>query len=330
MKLILAAAALLALSATRDEVALRFAPDEDTVLVRTFDAEASYRLSSLIYAIEGEELDTGEELADVRMEFQEHVQVRDTLGASADGRPETLVRTFEELSQETSWSAGEETSATTSSSPFEGRRVRFTWDDEDERHTAEAADDEELEAELAALLDEDMDLRLVLPEDEVGVGDSWDVDVRLYLAFMWPGGLVEWQEGEEEASAEDRARNRQTIENLTGEGRARARDRDRAGVRAGAGRGNRHDHDQDRAHARGRAALGPRGRPCALGRARGRGRARDDPQRRGRERGGPDLHALRNRHANPAWTGPRPLRRSWEWTGEQRFNGGWSGVIGKG
>jgi len=220
MKLILAAAALLALSATRDEVALRFAPDEDTVLVRTFDAEASYRLSSLIYAIEGEELDTGEELADVRMEFQEHVQVRDTLGASADGRPETLVRTFEELSQETSWSAGEETSATTSSSPFEGRRVRFTWDDEDERHTAEAADDEELEAELAALLDEDMDLRLVLPEDEVGVGDSWDVDVRLYLAFMWPGGLVEWQEGEEEASAEDRARNRQTIENLTGEGRA--------------------------------------------------------------------------------------------------------------
>ena len=37
-----------------------------------------------------------------------------------------------------------------------------------------------------------------------------------------------------------------------------------------------------------------------------------------------------NRHANRAWTGPRPLRRSWGWTGEQRFSGGWSGVIGKG
>lgn len=221
MKLLPTAAALLALSAPRDEVALRFAPAEDTVLVRTFDAEASYRLSGMAYAVDGEELETDGELGDLRMEFQEHVQVRDELGASADGRPETLLRSFEELSQETSWSAGEETSASTSTSPFTNRRVRFTWDDEEERYTAEAADDKELEAELAALLDEDMDLRLVLPEGEVEVGDAWDVDVRLYLAFMWPSGLLEWQEGEEEPSAEDRARNRQTIENLEGEGRAR-------------------------------------------------------------------------------------------------------------
>jgi len=221
MKFLPIAAALLALSAPRDEVALRFAPADEVVLMRTFDAEASYRLSTVTYAIDGEELETDGELADLRMEFQEHVTVRDTLGATEDGRPTTLVRAFEELAQETSWSAGEETSSSTSSSPFQGRRVRFTRDDEDDTYTAEAADDKELESELADLLDEDMDLRLVLPEDEIEVGDEWNVDARLYVAFMWPSGLLEWQEGEEESSAEDRARNLQTIENLSGEGRAR-------------------------------------------------------------------------------------------------------------
>ena len=221
MKLLPTAAALLALSAPRDEVTLRFAPVDEVVLVRTFDAEASYRLSAVSYWVDGEEIETEAEPADLRMEFQEHVQVRDTLGASAAGRPETLERAFLELSQETSWSAGEESSSTSSKSPFVNRRVRFTWDDEDERYAVEAADDGELEEELAELLDEDMDLRLVLPDGEVEVGDEWDVDVRLYLAFMWPSGLLEWQEGEDAPSPEDRARNRQTIENLSGEGRAR-------------------------------------------------------------------------------------------------------------
>lgn len=221
MKLLLTAAALLLLSGSRDEVALRFAPAEDTVLARTFDAEASYRLTAMTFSVNGEEIDTGGEVGDLRMEFQEHVQVRDELGSSADGRPASLVRRFEELSQETSWSAGEEESTSTSSSPFQNRSVRFTWNDDEDRYAAEAADDGELEAELAELLDEDMDLRLVLPEEEVEVGDEWKLDARLYLAFMWPSGLLEWQEGDEEPTEEDRARNRQTIENLEGEGRAR-------------------------------------------------------------------------------------------------------------
>ena len=221
MKLLPTAAALLLLTGPRDDVALRFAPAEDTTLVRTFDAEASYRLSAVVLAIDGEEIDTGDEVGDLRMEFQEHVRVRDELGSTEGGRPSSLVRHFDELSQETSWSAGEEESTSTSSSPFEDRAVRFRWSDDDEGFTAEAADDEELEAELAALLDEDMDLRLVLPEDEVEVGDEWKVDARLYLAFMWPSGLLEWQEGEEETSPEDRERNRQTIDNLSGECRAR-------------------------------------------------------------------------------------------------------------
>lgn len=222
MKLLLVPATLLALSGPRDEVALRFSPAEESVFVRTFDAEASYRLASVAYRIGDQEIEPEGELADVRMEFQEHVVVRDRLGSSEDGRPSVLVRRFEELSQETSYSFEEEESTSLASSPLVARSVRFTWNDEDERYDVEAADDGELEDEVAALLDEDMDLRLVLPAGEVEVGDEWELDARLYLAFMWPSGLVEWRddEQEEDTADEDRERNRQTIENLEGGGTA--------------------------------------------------------------------------------------------------------------
>jgi hypothetical protein len=221
MKLLLVPPCLLLLAGPRDEVTLAFAPRDETVLLRTFDAEASYRLAGVSYRIGDQEIEP-DGFADLRMEFQEHIQVRDELGVVADGRPASLVRRFDELSQETSWSAGEEESTSSGSSPFQDRRVRFTWSDEDERYEAAAADDEELDDELAALLDEDMDLRLLLPADEVEVGDSWELDARIYLAFMWPSGLLEWQDDgqEEDTSTEDRERNRQTIENLSGAGTA--------------------------------------------------------------------------------------------------------------
>lgn len=222
MKLLLVPPCLLLLAGPRDEVSLAFAPTDESVLVRTFDAEASYRLAGVSFRVGDEEIEPEGELADLRMEFQEHVKVTDELGPVADGRPASLVRRFDELSQETSWAPAEEDNTSSASSPFQGRRVRFTWNDEDERFEAVAADDKDLDDELAGLLDEDMDLRLLLPAAEVEVGDEWELDARLYLAFMWPGGLLEWQdEGQEEdTSAEDRERNRQTIENLTGEGRA--------------------------------------------------------------------------------------------------------------
>jgi hypothetical protein len=222
MKTLLVPACLLALSSTRDEVALRFTPAEESVFVRTFDAEASYHLAALSYRL-GELEFEEEELGDVRMEFQEHVAVRDELAAAGEARPRVLVRRFEELSQETSYSSGEEEQTTRAGSPLEERSVRFTWDEDEERFAVDAADDEELADEVAELLDEDMDLRLVLPDGEVEVGDEWELDARLYLAFMWPGGLLDWrdEEQEEDTAAEDRARNRQTIDNLEGTGRAR-------------------------------------------------------------------------------------------------------------
>lgn len=233
MKLLLAPLALLLLSSTRDELALRYAPEEGTVLKRTFVAEAEYHLADLSASIDGEPLDRPEELPDFRMGFEEHIVVTDTLRSLADGRPAELLRTFDELRQDSTDSSGDEEVESTMTSSLQGRTVAFRWDDDEEHFTAEAADEEDLDESLAEWLAEDMDLRLVLPDEEVEVGDEWVIDPKLYLAFMWPSGLLDFRaEDAEEPDDEGRAMSRQTIENLEGKGSARLEEiREEDGVR---------------------------------------------------------------------------------------------------
>lgn len=205
----------------RETIELRWAPEEGTVLTRTFEAEASYRLTDITASVDGEELERGAELPDYGMSFQEHVVVTDTLRSIAGGRPTELLRTFDELSQENTDSVAGEDSERSFTSPFEGRTVLFRWDEDEEAYAAESADDEDLDEDLAAWLAEDMDLRGVLPPGEVEVGDEWELEPELYLAFMWPGGLLDWRTDEEEPGEEERDQTRQTIEHLEGSGSVR-------------------------------------------------------------------------------------------------------------
>lgn len=233
MKLLLPPIALLLLSSTRDELTLRYAPEEGTVLKRTYVAEAEYHLADLSASIDGEPLERPEELPDFRMGFEEHIVVTDTLRSVADGRPTELLRTFDELRQDSSDSSGDEEVESTMTSSLQGRTVAFRWDDDEERFSAEAADEEDLDDSLAQWLAEDMDLRLVLPDGEVEVDDEWEIDPKLYLAFMWPSGLLDFRaEDDEEPNDDERSMSRQTIENLEGSGKARLEEiREEDGVR---------------------------------------------------------------------------------------------------
>jgi hypothetical protein len=234
MKHLLLPLALLLLSGSeRETIALRYAPEEGTVLARTFVAEAQYHLADMSASIDGEALDRPEELPDYHMGFKEHIAVTDTVRSLADGRPAELVRTFDELNQESTDSVGDEETESTLKSDLQGRSVLFHWDDDEQRFTAEASDGEELDDSVAAWLAEDMDLRLVLPKKEVEVGDEWEIDPKLYLAFMWPSGLLDFRaEDSEEVSEDERASSRQTIEHLEGSGTARLEEvREEDGVR---------------------------------------------------------------------------------------------------
>src|SRR5262245_16469334 len=223
MKLLLPPLALFFLASTApDKVALRYAPDEGTVLTRTFVAEAQYHLADMSASIDGEALEHPDEMPDYKMGFEEHIAVTDTVRSLAEGHPSELVRTFDELSQESTDSVGDQESKSSLKSHLQGRSVVFRWDDDEERYTAEANDGEDLDDSVAAWLAEDMDLRLVLPKKEVEVGDEWEVDPKLYLAFMWPSGLLDFVgDDEEEPSEDERASSRQTIERLEGSGHAR-------------------------------------------------------------------------------------------------------------
>ena len=233
MKLLLPSLALFLLaSPAREGVALVYEPEEGTVLKRLFVAEARYRLTDETASIDGEAIEHDGDLPDIGTSFVERIAVTDTLAAVADGRPTELLRTFDELSQENTDTFEGEESTTEYGSPLQGRRVRFTWDPEEERYGVEAADEDELDEELADWLSEDLDLRRLLPAREVEAGDEWELDPKLYLAFMWPGGLLDFHPSDGEVDEEDRAPSRQTIERLEGSGTASLEElREEDGVR---------------------------------------------------------------------------------------------------
>jgi hypothetical protein len=229
---LLPALALFLAGGAEGPVELVFAPEQDTELERTFLAEAEYQLTEHGISMDGKDVEVGE-LPTVRSSFTERIVVTDTLVAVDGGRPTEFVRTFGELSQESREEGNEEDQrGPVLASPFEGRALRYTFDEDEERYRVEAADEQDLDEDLAEWLAADMDLLLLLPESEVELGDEWQLDPRIYLAFMWPGGLLDFRAEGETPVEDEREMSRQTIERLVGEGTARLDEvRDLDGVR---------------------------------------------------------------------------------------------------
>jgi len=202
----------------QEALELDYAPEPGTVLARRFEAHATYERTQLELSVDGEPLELGE-VPDFEMDFLELIRVSDELVGVEDGRPTELLRTFDELRQENQYKSDDQEAESTDGSPLEGHRVRYTHDDDGGEFASEG--DDELDEDLLADLIEDMDLRGVLPDHEVEVGDEWPLDARVYLPFLWPGGLLSFrEEGGDEPSDEDLDLNRQTIENLEVEGTA--------------------------------------------------------------------------------------------------------------
>ena len=216
---LLLAPLVLATSAANDEISLHYDPEEGTVLRRVFEATQEEDLQMSMF-LDGEELVMQE--SEIVFTSVETIEVEDELESVEDGRPTELVRTFTDLRQDATIELGEDEKEMLSISDLEGRVLRFEWDEDAEYYTVETDDDgPELDEETLEWLEEDMDLRAVLPGDEVEVGDSWDIDETAYLPLMWPGGLLGFYD-EEDGGTHDYVRelNREKIENLSGEGEA--------------------------------------------------------------------------------------------------------------
>jgi hypothetical protein len=216
MKHVLLPAALLGsfLATPVDELA--FAPEDGTKLTRTFVTDAVLELDEVTLELNGNEQDA--DAGGFTITDTERIVVTDEILSSEEGRPTKLRRTFDEVLNETVYSAeaAEEDQETEESSDLVGSTVLFVWDADAEEYeiTDEA---EELEEDLLAGLYEDMDLRLFLPDGEVEAEDSWSVDSDAMRDLMWPGGFMHYRAEGEEPDEDDEEVNRQIYENISGD-----------------------------------------------------------------------------------------------------------------
>ncbi|MEQ1892173.1 MAG: hypothetical protein ABL998_06495 [Planctomycetota bacterium] len=217
-RLVLAPALAFALTLPGAKEKLVFAPAAGTTLQRTCSSIFALELESMSVQFNGEDI-PAEYLGDMdgSMGHEERFTVTDVIEVMGDGRPTRLVRSFDELSgKETATFGGEdgeETKETPKSSELEGKRVVFAWNEDDGAHEAAFAEGVEGDEALLADLEEDMDLRELLPGHEVAPGDHWEIEPVVFDRLLSPGGdlALVGEDEEEEDDDEDSPE-----ENMTG------------------------------------------------------------------------------------------------------------------
>jgi hypothetical protein len=197
LRALLALPTLLILSAPLDQP--RFQPDEGATVTKTFGVEAELALDDFSLLVEGQ--DVGSAIGAIEMSLRNvfTIVLTDVYGETAGGRPLTVERTFDDLEAtmeaEVSTPGGGESHEGTVESELEGRTVVFTWNEEEGRYDV-AFLEEEGNAELLEGLEEDTDLRFLLPEEEVTAGDRWTVDLEGATGLVFPGGNLAWSREE--------------------------------------------------------------------------------------------------------------------------------------
>jgi len=189
----LAAPVLLAFVAPADKVA--FAPAADASLSKTFTTSGTFQLDDLSVNVGG--MDQAPDM-EMTISWAQNVAVTDTYSSTKDGAPVTLRRTYDELGQELEvdvvvdmsamgGDTQEDGASGSGSSDLEGKTVNFVWD-EDEGGYTKSFHEEEGDEELLEGIVEDMDLRALLPSEEVSEGDEWSIELAGLSTILAPGG----------------------------------------------------------------------------------------------------------------------------------------------
>ncbi len=196
-------AALLASSGgLAPEEALVYAPAEGTILTRTFHQASESQLESDSLTIGDEQVE--KEDLDLELTTERSIVITDEIESMGAGQPLRLIRRFDELASAVTYSSEEfEDRTRPEVSDLEGVSVLVTWDAEDEEYDFEPAEDEEIDEALLEHLQEDMDFRLFLPEDEVDEGASWEIPVPAWISVNSPSGYLSFRYEEEEHDDND-------------------------------------------------------------------------------------------------------------------------------
>lgn len=174
---------------------LVFAPPAGSVLTKTFTIGGEYELDQISLNVNGQDMSGMLGEIQVSLAQESRIEITDTYTSVADGRPRELLRSFDELSAKMNMEVspgGGEMPKFESSSPLEGKTVAFKWNADKEEYELSFHGGKGEEDWLADL-EEDMDLRLFLPDSEVAVDASWTVELERLQSVVMPGGNLHLQ-----------------------------------------------------------------------------------------------------------------------------------------
>ena len=186
----LALPALIAAALPADKV--EFHPADGLSLTRTYSQKTELSLDDMEMSLNGQPSPMQIEM-EMDMTMNQHVVVSDEISSVSDGRPAKLVRSFDELSQQSDFKVemaqmpqGNQERSVKAESELQGKKVTFTWDADSSSY--KTAFEGEGDAALLEGLEEDMDLTVLLPTTEVKEGDSWQIDVKRLRTLLAYGG----------------------------------------------------------------------------------------------------------------------------------------------
>lgn len=176
-----------------------FTPAEGSTLTKTFKLEGKFEMDDMQVLLNGEENEMMPSI-EMSMGWDQLIEVSDKYGKVEGGRPAKLTRTYKDISQdmkmemsmEMMGQAQDQDMTGSGESKLEGKTVNFAWDDGAEEYAATFAEGSEGDEDLLAGLTEDMDLRLLLPTEEVSDGAEWDIAPAKLVDLFAPGGDLKW------------------------------------------------------------------------------------------------------------------------------------------
>jgi hypothetical protein len=173
--------------------AIAFAPATGHSVTRTWKTNTQMSLDDMEMSMNGQPMPMEIEM-EMDMGMDLTVEVTDEFVSLMDGRPGSLTRSFDVIGSSGSFAleaemipGGGDEKSIEASSELEGKSVVFTWNEEDGDYDV-AYHESEGDEELLEGLEEDMDLRALLPEGEVAEGDTWEIDVKSLTNVLAPGG----------------------------------------------------------------------------------------------------------------------------------------------
>lgn len=182
-----------------------FHPEKGHPLTKSFETKQSLNLDDMSMKVNGNESPMPGEI-EMSMDMTYSVAVTDDYGEVADGKPKLVKRTYDKIGSTgavkvdlSSVGQPSQDKSFEAESRLEGKTVVFTWTDGQSAYVA-TFPEKGGEAELLENLDEDMDLRALLPGKEVAKGDTWDIDTKSLKSLLLPGGDLKLKpnEGAEE------------------------------------------------------------------------------------------------------------------------------------